>query len=107
MLDKLRDCLDSKFDKYMPKLDNGEWKYSGSFGYYAINIIYTIIQIILFILFGKIFNTYMFIIVGTIVYNSIMLFSYAFHCHSLDHCIIITQILFIIFGVCLTSCLYG
>lgn len=38
MLDKLRDCLDSKFDKYMPKLDNGEWKYSGSFGYYAINV---------------------------------------------------------------------
>lgn len=97
MLNKFRDWCDLHFDKYMPKV-NGEWKYEGSFGYYAEMILYVIIQITLFIILGKIFDNYLFIIIGSIVYNSIMIFSYAFHCHKLDNCIIITQILFIIFG---------
>lgn len=99
MLDKLRDWLDKHFDKYMPKLPNKKYKYAGSFGYYAILVIYYIIQFGLLFLFGKLFNNLLFIGICSIVYNSIIVFSSAFHCHLLDHCIIITQVLFIIFGI--------
>lgn len=99
MIEKFRDWCDKHFDKYMPKLENGEWKYEGSFGYYAQFILYYILQIMLFMLFGKMLNILNFIIVGSIVYNSITIFSYSFHCKNLDHCIIATQIIFSIFGI--------
>jgi len=61
-------------------------------------ILYYIIQTLLFVVFGKLFDNYLFIIIGSICSVFLQMFTYTHHCHKLEHCIIITQSLFIIFG---------
>lgn len=87
MFDIIRNHIDKKF--YKSKID---------VGYYVICTLYLSIQIGFFILFGILFNNWYFIIIGTIVSNLINNYSYTHHCHKLEHCIIITQLFFIIFG---------
>ena len=87
MFDKLRNYLDKVF--YRSKID---------VGYYVISTLYLISQIGLFIIFGVLFNNWYFIIIGTLVSNIINNYSYTHHCHKLEHCIIMTQLFFIIFG---------
>lgn len=88
MIDKIRDWCDIKFKD--SKVD---------VGYYVAIIIYNLLQIGLFILFGWLFKTYEFIIIGTIMTICIQSYTDTHHCHVLEHCIILTQILFIIFGI--------
>jgi hypothetical protein len=88
MIDKIRDLCDIIFKDI--KFD---------VGYYVALIIYYTLQIGLFILFGYLFKIYEFIIIGSIMTIFIQSYTYTHHCHKLEHCIILTQILFIIFGI--------
>lgn len=88
MIDKIRDWCDLIFKD--SKID---------VEYYVACVLYYILQVGLFILFGHLFKIYEFIIVGSIMTMFIQNYTYTHHCHKLEHCIILTQILFIIFGI--------
>lgn len=87
MFDKLRDKCDTIFAE--SKVD---------VGYYLTIWLYTGIQICLLLGFGYIFNSIPFVIIGTIVTNTINYYTYTHHCHKLENCIILTQISFVVFG---------
>lgn len=87
MFDKIRDFCDIKFCE--SKID---------IGYYIALFLYFTLQIGLFIVFGKMFDNWYFIITGSIITNLINNYSYTHHCHKLENCIIMTQIFFILFG---------
>lgn len=44
------------------------------------------------------FDNWYFTVIGTIIYNICMKYTYSFHCKNLDNCILLTNLLFIIFG---------
>lgn len=87
MIEKVRKYCDLKWED--SKID---------IGYYVAIFIYYFIQIFLFIIFGFLFNNWSFIIIGTVVSTIIHSYTYTHHCHVLENCIILTQIMMICFG---------
>lgn len=86
------------FDIIRNYIDKIFYKSNVDVGYYVTCILYLFFQIGLFIIFGKIFDNWYFIVIGSIVSNLINNYSYTHHCHKLENCIIMTQLFFIIFG---------
>lgn len=66
--------------------------------YYSTIALYLTIMFSTLILNGWIFNNWLMVIIGSLIINIIRNYSSGFHCHVLMKCIILTNILFIIFG---------
>lgn len=66
--------------------------------YYATIALYIALMFMCLGLNGWIYDNWHMVIIGSVIINVIRRFTSGFHCHSLIHCIILTNVLFIIFG---------
>lgn len=85
MFDKLRSFIDSKYNRNV--------------GYYSICIIYTVSMIMCMFVLSFLFDNYSMAIIGTIIINGIRKYSGGFHCHKLENCILLTNVMFLLFGI--------
>lgn len=79
----------------------GEWfdkRYSRIAGYYARNVVFTTLMVLLMIPLSIIFDNWYMAIIGTIIINILRGYTYGYHCKVLEKCIILTNSLFLIFG---------
>jgi signal transduction histidine kinase len=88
MIDKVRDLCDKVFAD--SKVD---------VGYYVASGLYIFMQLALFTLFGLLFDNIRFSILATVITTLIHNYTYTHHCHVLEHCVFLTQIIFIAFGM--------
>ena len=79
-------------------------KFGRDFAYYATCTIYTTLMLSVMFILSVLFHNIIFAIISTIVINEIRKYSYGYHEHELLNCIIITNILFLIFGYISKGC---
>lgn len=84
MIEKLGKIVDKKF---------GEWK-----GYYFRNSLFVSLMLLSMGILSYIFDNWYMMIVGTIILNILTEYIKSFHCKVLEHCIIFTNLSFVIFG---------
>lgn len=72
--------------------------------YYVTCFIYTFSMLSIMCILSYLFNNWWFAIIGSIVMNLLRAYTYGFHMKTLGGCIVVTNIMFIIFGYISKRC---
>ncbi len=72
--------------------------------YYITCFIYTFSMVSIMCILSYLFNNWWFAIIGSIVMNLLRTYTYGFHMKTLGGCIVVTNIIFVIFGYISKRC---